>query len=343
MLKKASIVAALVMALSSGVLAAGDNSIEQTWKQQIPTAHLQYEQGHGNVATWVGMDRSMNEQWNATSEKLDNVGMSFGYGLMKNMEVRGYIAGERYENVVNGAGKNLAYMGSVKGQMYNANGLMISARGAVSHNSMNGTSLDLDAYSNKILNQKVTLYNNAGVTINDGNVTGSLTNGMQYLVSNRNAVKVAVDTVYNSQSGQVTPYVSAALKTKVSPKMTNLLQATATTGAMTLHENVEANLTPDFLLKGHADMTVSNAVNNRVSGNMGVDAEKQLGMVTVKAGVAHNLKANDWRIATVKAGVDVDVTKDLELSIEGAASKYYYPEQEGKHNTSVKMALNYEL
>lgn len=343
MLKKASIVAALVMALSSGVMAAGE--IEQTWKQQIPSAHLQYEKGHGNVAAWAGMERSMNEQWNAASEKSDNAGISFGYGLMNNLEVRGFIVGERSENMLipNSEAKNLAYMGSVKGQIYNANGLMVGARGAVSHDSVNGTSYDLDAYSNKVVNEKVTVYNNAGVTINPSKVVASMTNGMQYLFNNRNAVKVAVDTVYDNQAGQFTPYLSAALKTKISEKTNNLIQANATTGEVNLNHVIESQVTPSLLVRGQADMQVTNAADNRISGNIGVDAEKQMGIVTLKAGVAHNLKANDWRIATVKAGADVDVTKNLKLSIDAANSKFYYPEREGKNDTSVNVALNYEL
>lgn len=345
MFKKAGFVAALVLVLSSGVMAAEETVIEKTWKQQIPTAHMQYDKGHGHVGSWVGMNRSMNDQLNETYEKLGHAGLSVGYGLLENLEVRGFVAGESYENVVSPENnfKGRAYLGSVKGQVYNADGFMVAASGAVSHNAYGGTMFAIDGYTNKVLNDKITLYNNAGIVIQGSDLSGTMTNGLQYLVNDKNAVKAAVNTVYHHQAGEVSADASVALKTNLSDKTNNLLWANVMKNVLNLNNMIETQISPEFLLRGQADMTVINAEENRVSGNIGIDAEKQMGKVTFKGGFKHNLKANDWRIATVNAGIEVDVTKNLELSIQAQNQKYYYPENEGQNVPSVNVSLNYEI
>lgn len=351
----------LSFTLSVGAAGQGETFIQERQKAFLDTADVRYAPYHGKLEVNTSLGSGYNRFLDEVVTKNAAPNLLIEYSPMKNLQVDAVLAASATDIKALGVwydqDANLVY-GDAKYKFYDNSKLELAAKGFVesrggklSATDENGTELVFDdtrntAYgaallSNYNLKNGYALYNNLGLTTMEGINLLGMTTGFQARVTPYHQFMGKFDSSLNLENETV--YNNAALMyiAYLNRNMTNLLETNynVNTHVVNVENTTQIQVMPTALVTTH--LSYNNDANGQ--NGVGIDAEKEFGPLTVKAGMSHKFEkgALDPR-TTFKGGAAYDVNKKLEVSVE-MERELIDPAGDNNHITKAKLGLKADL
>lgn len=330
-----------ILMFSSGLLAAQKTIAEEQWDNFLETAKLDYSAFHGKLEVIAQVD-AITDPWGEAELANGYIFSEMQYSLLDNLEIHSYVDyGDFYSAEYDFTGID-AYLGFLKLNVYNKNGLALTLKGYTSYmldlsEANVGLKPDygLKLYTNKTLNDKCTLYNNVNFTLSPAGDYLSFANGLKYDFNEQNALQAITNTRFVG----LTPLLAFDVMYKhlVDDKTVYLGEVSKNyANDFYLANTLESQINPSLTVTGQFD------VDSTSGGVLKANVRQTVGPLIFNAGGKFEL-TDGLGEASVNSSIGLNLFDHVILALSGTYGGFIYNGHTYYHLIQVGTGLKIQL
>ncbi len=331
------LVLALACSLSFGVSAKDKTLAEEYWDNFAETSALEYGHNQGDIAVDLFTSRHGDGSYDFTS------GIELNYGLNDNMEFNSYLSGSSWvspdlDNIDNFY--YLQYGGAVKAKLMEQDDWQVSAKAAVDADREDLIVLNkqvnsnLGVYSDKVLRDNLVMHNNLELAFNNSNQSTHLTNGVDYKVDDKQAVKAYLYTTLRDTG--MTNALTLLYRNQINDKIKLISAFQKGSSSNVLFSNlIEVQPVESVIISGYYDF------NTDYNDNLGIQAQKDFDQFQIKGG--YSLSTGEYiSSSNLYSNVKYEINDQLDfigrVNIQSSTGEF-----SDNTTTTIRTGINYSL
>lgn len=313
------VVLVLILSLSFAVQAKNETMLEGVWDNYLTTTELENSADEGKV------------NLNLLSKKYDDDAQLFGYFLdggygFDGFDVVGYLGGLSYDGFNNDS-TDLYFGGSVKAELYDQDDFLVAAQASAEWDQE--MTYGLGFYTDKMMDENLSLHNNLLFVIDEAAITKRLFNGVDYRLNEQHALKAYLYTELTDLDS-MTNAINLMYKNDFNDqvKFISSFQKTLRKDNIQLKNLVEVKPMTDLVVTGYYGF------NTHKNDELGIDVRKDFADFSVTGGYNYSTNRD-----TLYGSLTYDLREDMELGFE-----FEREEEDGYVDyTLLKTGVSYSL